>query len=502
MSGLSAHANDVAATIRPVAPAAAAAQAALGAAPNESLRILTCGSVDDGKSTLIGRLLWDASDLAIDQRQMVERHASIESGAKILDFSRLVDGLAAEREQGITIDIAWRTFDTEKRRFVIIDSPGHEQYTRNMASGASHADVAIMLTDARHGVKPQTRRHAAILDLMGVKHVILAVNKMDLVSWSQETFSRIEQDFRTLTAKLGFRNAIAIPVAAVSGDNVATSSPRMPWYRGPTLLDHLNALPPRLSALTGPFRMPVQMVLRDGKDFRGLAGTVTSGRVAVGDEIVDVLSGERARVKRIATFDGDLEEAEPGRAVVIGLDRDIDVTRGHVLAAVEAHPARATGISVHFVWLSEEPFDAKAAYLLRTATDLVPIDSLELTALMDLETLTSRPSTKCGTNDIAAANIKPGRPVAIDAFRENPTTGAFMIVDAVSGASVAGGVVLETVTQAATADETEFAIDRDLLAGLCRDLGNSAEDREEFRRRASEVAIILKAAGVRASIKI
>lgn len=502
MSGLPVHVNDVTATIRTVAPAAAAAQA-LGAAPNESLRILTCGSVDDGKSTLIGRLLWDASDLAIDQRQMVERHASTENGAQVLDFSRLVDGLAAEREQGITIDIAWRTFDTEKRRFVIIDSPGHEQYTRNMASGASHADVAIMLTDARHGLKPQTRRHAAILDLMGVKHVILAVNKMDLVGWSQETFSKIEQDFRALTVKLGFRNAIAIPVAAVGGDNVATPSLQMPWYHGPTLLDHLNALPPRLSSLTGPFRMPVQMVLRDGQDFRGLAGTVTSGRVAVGDEIVDALSGERARVKRIATFDGDLEAAEPGRAIVIGLDRDIDVTRGHVLAAVEAPPAPASGMSAHFVWLAEEPFDPKAAYLLRTATDLVPIDSLELTALMDLESLTSRPSSHCGTNDIAVANIRVGRPVVIDAFSQNSETGAFMIVDAVSGASVAGGIVLEAVTQSATSGDAEFVIDSDrLAAGLCRDLGNSAEDREEFKRRAAEVALILKAAGVRASIKV
>lgn len=502
MSGLLARANDVAATIRAVAPAAAAAQA-LGAAPNESLRILTCGSVDDGKSTLIGRLLWDASDLAIDQRQMVERNASIENGVQVLDFSRLVDGLAAEREQGITIDIAWRTFDTEKRRFVIIDSPGHEQYTRNMASGASHADVAIMLTDARHGLKPQTRRHAAILDLMGVKHVILAVNKMDLVDWSQDTFRKIEEDFRALTVQLSFRNSVTIPVAAVSGDNIAAKSSRMAWYRGPTLLDHLNALPPRLSSLTGPFRMPVQMVLRDGQDFRGLAGTVSSGRVGIGDEIIDALSGKRAKVKRIATFDGDLETAERGRAVVIGLDRDIDVTRGHVLATAESPPVRANGMSAHFVWLAEDPFDAAASYLLRTATDLVPIDNLEITALMDLETLTSRPSAKCGTNDIAVAKIELGRPLALDAFRENSETGAFMIVDAVSGASVAGGVVLEAFTQAASDDGSQFVIDSErLAAGLCRDLGDSVEDRAEFKRRAAEVALILKAAGVRASIKV
>ncbi|MCV0370532.1 GTP-binding protein [Filomicrobium sp.] len=478
-----------------------AAEKVLGAAPNESLRILTCGSVDDGKSTLIGRLLWDASDLAIDQREMIERRA--ESAGAGPDFSRLVDGLAAEREQGITIDIAWRTFDTNQRRFVIIDSPGHEQYTRNMASGASHADVAIMLTDARHGVKPQTRRHAAILDLMGVKHVILAVNKMDLVDWSQSVFDEIAEEFRALTLRFGFQNAVSIPVAAVSGDNVATRSARTEWYRGPTLLEHLNFLPPRAAVVAGAFRMPVQMVLRDGRDFRGLAGTISSGRVEIGDEVVDVLSGKRARVQRIATFDGELTSAEPGRAVVIGLDRDIDVARGHVLAAAVAPPSRADGLTAQFVWLAEQSFDANAGYLLRTATDLVPIDSVELAALMDLETLTVRPSAVCTTNDIAVAKIALGRPVVLDAFTENCETGAFMIVDAITGASVAGGIVLEPFGQAERSSGAQFVLDSTrLAAGLCRDLGSSAEDRAEFKRRAAEVALILRAAGVKTSIDV
>lgn len=500
MSALPAIANDVANSVK--APAPAVAQV-LGAAPDESLRILTCGSVDDGKSTLIGRLLWDASDLAIDQRKMIEQTAKGENGARVYDFSRLVDGLAAEREQGITIDIAWRTFDTDKRRFVIIDSPGHEQYTRNMASGASHADVAIMLTDARHGLKPQTRRHAAILDLMGVKQVILAVNKMDLVGWSQETFAAIEKDYRVLTRRLGFENAVAIPVAAMSGDNIADRSARMGWYQGPTLLEHLNAMQPRLSSSSGPFRMPVQLVLRDGRDFRGLAGTISSGRVSIGDEVVDALSGKSAKVDRIATFDGDLQSAGTGRAVVIGLDRDIDVTRGHVLAAAALPPVRANAMTAHFVWLAEQPFDANAAYLLRTATDLVPIDSLQLTALVELETLATRPAAACGMNDIAVATITLGRPAVIDAFADNSETGAFMIVDALSGASVAGGVVLEPLAQAERIAGRQFVIDGErLAAGLCRDLGDSAEDRAEFKRRAAEVALILRAAGVSTSIEV
>ena len=303
------------------------------------LRVLTCGSVDDGKSTLIGRLLWDATDLFDDQRATIERGKRVDGGNP--DFSLLMDGLVAEREQGITIDIAWRYFDTAHRRFVVIDSPGHEQYTRNMASGASHADVAIMLIDARHGIKTQTRRHAAILDLVGVKRVILAVNKMDLAGWSEDTFKQIEADFRALSMSFGFWEAVAIPVAAVSGDNVASRSPHMPWYKGPSLLEHLEELPSRGTEATGPFRFPVQTVLRDTRnDFRGLAGTVSAGSVRVGETVVDALSRKSARIQRIATMDGDQDEAFQGQAVVIQLDTDIDVARGAVLSRADTKPDR------------------------------------------------------------------------------------------------------------------------------------------------------------------
>lgn len=475
----------------------------------DSLRILTCGSVDDGKSTLIGRMLWDASELFDDQRATLAKTQVTTSAGTQPDFSSLVDGLAAEREQGITIDIAWRFFDMHNRRYIVIDSPGHEQYTRNMASGASHADVAIMLTDARHGVKRQTRRHAAILHLMGVKRVVLAVNKMDLADWSQERFDHIASEFAGLTARFGFEDAVAIPVCAVTGDNVALRSKPMAWYAGPTLVEHLEALPPRLFRTDGPFRMPVQMVLRDGKDFRGLAGTVRSGRVSVGDEIVDALSGNRAVVARIGTMDGDLAEAVRGQAVVIGLDRDLDISRGDVLTDAGAGRAGSvtSSLSANLVWLSETPYDSRAGYLLRTATDLVPIDRLQITALLDLETLAAQPSDyACAMNDIASAEIDLGRACAVDVFENVTGTGCFMIVDALTGASVAGGTISATKNgqiQVSDDDGDVFVLDRAMLAaGLCRDLGDDPAGREEFERRVREVTVLMKAAGIRVKVNL
>ncbi len=468
---------------------------------NGDLRLLTCGSVDDGKSTLIGRLLWDASDLYDDQRATLEKSGRMNGGTHP-DFSLLLDGLVAEREQGITIDIAWRYFDTATRRFVVIDSPGHEQYTRNMASGASHADVAIMLVDARHGVKKQTRRHAAILNLVGVKRVVLAVNKMDLVDWSEERFRSIEADFRTLTWRFGFWEAIAIPVSAVGGDNVARRSANMPWYEGPILLDHLERLPSRDSAPTGPFRMPVQTVLRDGHDFRALAGTVSSGAVHIGDEVLDPASGKPARVKRIATMDGDLPMAAQGQAVAIQLDRDLDVSRGAVLSSPETPPVLARSLEARLVWLSETAFSPKASYLLRTATDLVPVARVEITALLDLATLATEPAHACDMNDIALASVSLGRPVALDLFTSLQETGSFMLVDAVTGASVAGGVVTAVEAGSNGDHEATFVLTRAALErGLCSDLGRGPEAEQEFRRRTNEAALLMRAAGVAVRIE-
>jgi sulfate adenylyltransferase subunit 1 len=464
---------------------------------NGVLHVLTCGSVDDGKSTLIGRLLWDASDLYDDQRETLKKSGRTAGGSSHPDFSLLVDGLVAEREQGITIDIAWRYFDTDTRRFVIIDSPGHEQYTRNMASGASHADVAIMLVDARHGVKRQTRRHAGILDIVGVKRVILAVNKMDLVDWSQEKFRAIEADFRELTLRFGFRDAVAIPVSSVGGDNVARRSEHMPWYTGPYLLEQLERIPARDTTPAGPFRLPVQFVLRDGLDFRGLAGTVSSGRVCVGDRITDALSGKSAHVLRIATMGRDLEVAQQGQAVALQLDTDIDVARGAVLSAPDTQPTVATHVEVRLVWLWETPFDPRAGYLLRTATDLAPISALKIKSLLDLETLIAEPADGASVNDIALAGITLGRPVAVDAFSANPGTGAFLIVDATTGASVAGGVIASATSDGGAEGASTFRLTREMLEkGICRDLTDGEDDRREFQRRANEAALLLRAAGV------
>lgn len=465
------------------------------------LRVLTCGSVDDGKSTLIGRLLWDATDLYDDQRETLRRGKTVDGGNP--DFSLLMDGLVAEREQGITIDIAWRYFDTATRRIVVIDSPGHEQYTRNMASGASHADVAILLIDARHGIKKQTRRHAAILDLVGVKRVILVVNKMDLVDWSESTFRKIEADFETFSWRFGFWETTVIPTAAVSGDNVASPSAHMPWYSGPTLLEHLESLPSRVTEPTGPFRFPVQTVLRDSRnDFRGLAGTVSGGSVRVGETVVDALSQRKAKILRISTMDGDLETASQGQAVAIQLDTDIDVARGAVLSKGDMPPLAARVLEARMVWLSETAYDPRGSYLLRTATDLAPVSNLKISALLDLETLETHKADACATNDIAIGTIALGRTAAIDTFTEAPETGSFVLVDAITGGSVAGGVITAAKAEAAEADENTFVLTRAMLErGLNADLGDSAQSEAEFRRRANEVALILRAAGINVEIE-
>ncbi len=454
------------------------------------VHMLTCGSVDDGKSTLIGRLLWDADDLNDDQRQSLARSVDRDG---IPDFSLLVDGLLAEREQGITIDIAWRYVEAGRRRLVIIDSPGHEQYTRNMASGASHADVAVMLVDARHGVKPQTRRHAAILDLVGVRHVILAVNKMDLVDFRETRFRQIERVFDTLAKTFGFHDARAIPVSAKHGDNVARRSSVMSWYRGPTLLERLSTVPPRTRVSDGPFRFPVQTVLRTD-DFRGLAGTVAWGHVAVGDAIEDSTSARRAIVARIVTMDGDLATAESGQAITLVLDTDIDVSRGAVLGTPGQAARLAQRLDARLLWVADALLDPGQRLLLRTATDAVPIQALHIQAKLDLDTLEQSPGGTCSTNDLVIADIVLTRPSPLDPFSEIPTTGAFVLVDVISGATVAGGIVRSIMDFGNNAHEHGFRLSQDMLAAdLCRDL---AIYDPEFRRRADAVVRLFESAGL------
>jgi bifunctional enzyme CysN/CysC len=468
------------------------------------VRLLTCGSVDDGKSTLIGRLLWDAAGVTEDQRAAITlaSHNRAVNGEKI-DFSLLLDGLQAEREQGITIDIAWRYFETPDRRFIIIDSPGHEQYTRNMATGASHADIAILLVDARHGAKRQTRRHAAICDLVGIKKVVLAVNKMDAVDWSEARYREIEADFRAMAESFNFAQVTTIPVAALTGDNVVHRSDQMAWFSGPTLLDYLEAVDPEAVTEDAPFRMPVQLVLRASGDFRGYAGTVTSGRISVSERIVDARSGLGATLRRIATMDGDQPSAAKGDAVTLVLDTDLDISRGAVLSEVPRRPTNADVIEARLVWLSETPFDPEAGYLLRTATDLTPVTSMSVSALVDFETLAAQPAHACSVNDIADCRILLGRPAAIDLFRDLPLTGNFVLVSALDGATVAGGVITWAQAGAPAVGDNVLVLNRALLArGVCADLGDSPADLAEFNRRAQEVAVLLRSVGVPVLIEI
>ena len=466
------------------------------------VHILTCGSVDDGKSTLIGRLLWDGTELPDDQRDMVRRAAKASGNPERLDYSLLLDGLIAEREQGITIDVAWRYLDTPKRRLVLIDSPGHDQYTRNMASGASHADAAVMLIDARHGLKQQTRRHAAILSLMGVPRVVLAVNKMDLVDWSEARFREIEAAFLAAVAPLGFVEARAVPVSARHGDNVTEAAANMPWHSGLSLVGHLEAVPSR-SSPEAPFRMPVQTILRDGQDFRGLAGTVSSGIVHVGDEITDTLTGRSARVARLATMDGDLAEAAKGKAIVLVLDADLDVARGSVLASPAALPVRAQGVEARLVWLADRPFGGAHGLLLRTATDVVPVAGLTISAQIDLDTLSPKPAEGCAPNDIVAASIAFGRPVALDPFGNHQETGTFLLLDALTGATLAAGTVIAARSEddSRIAPRRSFHITSDMLAkGLCADLLEGEFAAGEYRRRAREIVRLFELAGIAVSV--
>jgi bifunctional enzyme CysN/CysC len=464
---------------------------------NGIIRLLTCGSVDDGKSTLIGRLLWDASPLYDDQREKLLKETASLHGGQRPDFSRLVDGLIAEQQQGITIDIAWHYFDTEHRRVVIIDSPGHEQYTRNMATGASNADVAVLLVDAQNGIKRQTRRHLAILDLAGVREVVLAVNKMDLIGGSEERFHAIVEDFATFAARFPALSWLAIPVSALNGDNVATRSQAMYWYSGPTFVEYLETVHTRDDNLDEPFRMPIQMVLRDGQGFRGVAGTITAGSIRTGDVVCDALNGKSSRIRKIRTMDGTLEAARSGQAIVLQLEDHIDVGRGSLLTTEQGALHSARSLDVRLVWLSNEPYSPTRGYLLRTAADLVPVVSLKIQGSLDLDTLELNEASTCEPNGIAEAHINLARPIAADLFSDHARTGAFMIVDALTGAAVAGGIINAVSTGSTAKEDAAFTLTNEILRrGLCADLQPTAEGEAEFRRRANEVAIILRAAGV------
>jgi len=336
------------------------------------LRFLTCGSVDDGKSTLIGRLLYDTQLLMEDQLSALaadsRRHGTT---CDDLDFALLVDGLASEREQGITIDVAYRFFATEQRKFIVADTPGHEQYTRNMATGASNADLAVILVDARQGILTQTRRHSFIVSLLGIRHVVLAINKIDLIGYSQAVFDEIEAAYRSFAEPLGFVSLQAIPLSARYGDNVRSRSAKLPWYQGPTLVEYLESVEVDSDRRAAPFRMPVQWVNRPNLDFRGFAGTIAAGVVRPGDRVAVARSGVTSLVKRIVTFDGDLAEAGAGEAVTLMLEDEIDVSRGDVLAAAAERPEVSDQFAAHLLWMHDEPLIPGRPYLIKLATSVV-----------------------------------------------------------------------------------------------------------------------------------
>jgi len=408
--------------------------------PDSVLRVLTCGSVDDGKSTLIGRLLFECGTIPDDVMAALERDSkrfgTVEGAT---DYALLVDGLEAEREQGVTIDVAYRFFETPVRRFILADTPGHQQYTRNMVTGASTADLAILLIDARKGILSQTRRHAAIASLLGIRQVVLAVNKMDLMGFDESVFAAIRHDFRALLGKLEFDRITPIPICARDGDNVTGPSARMPWYTGPTLLRALETADPA-SAQGGPFRMPVQYVNRPDQNFRGYSGTIASGRVRPGDRLVNAAAHTEAAVARIVSMDGDLPEAGAGDPVTLVLDREIDISRGDVLAADPA-PALADGLDSWVVWMDETPLFRGRAYLLMLGTRTVVATITDISTRLDMETLDEVSVRELALNEIGRVSISLTHPVVCETYETSRELGGFILIDRLTRGTVGAGMV-------------------------------------------------------------
>ncbi len=412
------------------------------AAQRSLLRVLTCGSVDDGKSTLIGRLLYDTQSVPDDQIvSLANDSKKFGTTGADMDFALLVDGLQAEREQGITIDVAYRFMGTASRKFIIADTPGHEQYTRNMVTGASGAELAILLVDARKGIQVQTRRHAFICALLGIKHIVLAVNKIDLMGYSQSVFETIKSEFAAFSGKFGFKDIVAIPLSARFGDNVAGKSAAMPWYHGPTLLAHLEQVDTAEDLVAMPFRMAVQWVNRPNLDFHGFSGTVGSGFVRPGDKVTVAGSGAAAQVARIVSYDGDQPEAIAGDAITLVLDTEIDASRGDVFAAPTDLPEVSEQFAADIVWMSDVPMLPGRSYLFRVGTRSVAGTITKLKYKTDVNSFEHIASNDLALNEIATVNVSLSAPVAFDAYDVNRRTGAFIIIDRVSNATLAAGMI-------------------------------------------------------------
>lgn len=508
------------------------------------LRFITCGSVDDGKSTLLGRLLYDAGMLPDDQVEALKRDSlrKYPSG-DVLDFSLLTDGLDAEREQGITIDVAYRYFYGERRSFVVADCPGHEQYTRNMATGASHADLAIVLVDARKGVLPQTRRHTYICALLGIRKIVLAVNKMDLVGYQKEIYQSIHDSYADLTSQLGINVTYALPAAALGGDNVGVRSAHMDWYDGPTLLELLETI--HIEPIqASDFRMPVQWVNRPDQSFRGYAGTICGGRVKVGDEVVSQPGTQRALVERIVTMDGDLPEASAGQAVTLTLSRDIDVSRGNVIAHASRPAPEADQFAAHILWMGDEPLLPHRNYWLRLGATTVNARVTSIKHKVDINTQAKLAAHRLDLNEVGYCNVDLDCAIAFESYATNSTLGGFILIDRHSYATVACGMLDFALHRANNVHWQHLDVDKQMRAkgkgqrqrcvwltglsgagkstianlverrlsglgyhtylldgdnlrhGLNRDLGFTTEARVENVRRVAEVAHLMVDAGL------
>jgi bifunctional enzyme CysN/CysC len=430
------------------------------------LRFLTCGSVDDGKSTLIGRLLYDSALVFEDQLTSVERESRRPNamGSGELDLSLLVDGLQAEREQGITIDVAYRYFSTPRRKFIVADTPGHVQYTRNMATGASNCDFGVLLVDARQGVLTQTRRHACILSLLGIKKVAVAVNKMDLVKFDQARFEAIVEDFSAFAGPLGFDLVTAIPVSALRGDNVTAPSPHMHWYHGPTLLGHLETVDVTHDASVGPFRFPVQWVNRPHLDFRGYAGTVASGSIKAGAEVVIHPSGKRVHVARIVTADGDLDEAHEGDAVTLTFAEEVDASRGDVIAAPETAPSVADQIAAKVIWFDEESMLPGRAYTMKCGGQATTATVSSLKYKLNVDNLDHVAGKTLELNEVGLCNLSLAKPLVFDPYGDNAETGSFILIDRFTNATVAAGMIEFGLHRATNVQWQELFVDKSARA--------------------------------------
>jgi bifunctional enzyme CysN/CysC len=499
------------------------------------LRLITCGSVDDGKSTLLGRLLHDAGLLRDDELAALGDPP---------DFSRLLDGLALEREQGITIDVAYRYFSTEKRDFIVADCPGHAQYTRNMATGASTASLALVLVDARKGVLTQTRRHSYICALLGIRRVVLAVNKMDIAGFDEGVFASIEHEYRELAARLGIDSVTAIALSALEGDNLVQRSPRMPWYRGPTLLEYLEQVPAQADADSAPMRLPVQWVNRHGQDFRGYAGNLVSGRVAVGDAVVALPSARHTQVTRVFDGDKDVDSAVAGQAVTVTLADEIDIARGDVIAATHDAPEVADQFAAHILWMDEAPLMPGRLYFLQLGPASAVARVTAIRHRIDVDTQETQPATRLEMNEVGYVHLSLDHAVAFEPYAKNRALGGFVLIDRQSLATAACGTLDFALRRAANIHWQALSLDRAARAaslqqhprclwftglsgagkstianqveqrlhalgrhtyvldgdnvrhGLNRDLGFTDEDRVENIRRVAEVARLMVDAGL------